>query len=149
MRIDNSEDRRDFLTRAPSGDERERLLQKFRCGFVNIALPMLAFTQPVTAEIFEVPLNLLTDSTIPPVNSRHFDDNVVLDDSEFQDVGDGDCGSEVSRRNNEGRIHRLLHQKKQYEFSMWDTIKVRNFSDVIKYLAQIHNGSNFMYIISE
>ena len=33
---------------------KERLLQRFRNGFVNIALPMLAFTQPVPAETFAV-----------------------------------------------------------------------------------------------
>lgn len=37
-------------------EEKERLSDRFRNSFTNLALPMVAFTQPVPAEVFSLPL---------------------------------------------------------------------------------------------
>ena len=48
----------DLNANALNEKERDRLLGRFKNSFANLALPMLASTQPVPAETFELPLQM-------------------------------------------------------------------------------------------
>ena len=131
---DNGDADRDFLSRSPSAEERERLLQRFRSGFVNLALPMLAFSQPVPAEVFSVTLNPDSIDSNPKErlgydSGRNEFEEEVIDDDDFEELTSS-VGT-ASQKN----IRKLLRVKKNAEFNMWDVIKVRT---VYTYRVYMH-----------